>query len=710
MSSAITCASCNRPLRVPEDVLGQTVQCPLCLDEFVAQADPAAEAAARAAEPPARRAARPERVAAHVAAGESILVEAEDEEPVWVEPVAEAAPTKTTGRKTAEGRTLAFPILVTRDPDRVLRGRMDGELTERGLHLRKPRYQPAFAAVGAKARYIRANRLVVTVEGREVELVIDKPWTSTYHLARDVAGFLDGQRGFPEGRAYAVRWYLYCLPALFIALPFAAGPFGLLTDGCLGVFLWCVIAAVLAATSAIVVAQRRLTPRARLIGAGCLLGLGAAVYLVSIPLTPVYTVDASLWKPYTSPDGDFSILLPGAPASYSLPTFNNTKKYSKSIQSPEISFAVYVAPAPPNANNPNIFQPFANPNANAIQNAQNLLKQEFSLGFQYPRVERSLNAYGGHPYEEYYYVVSTMYGGPSAGKSLAAHVYVVNGMTYTLAVFGPRVKSDAPDVLKFFNSFQVKASANPKPAPPPGQPALPAGRQPASPVGMNGLLAYWSFDHVLNGQVLVDDESGNLMTGTLHNATAIPDGPRGQAIHFNGQGSYFDFSDANNLNFRAEDDFTLCGWVRTRAASRRGGFQPAGPERRAGYRCEDRKRRADRRGASGRQCPHPRGELSRGPVVNDGAWHHFALARRHNGGLGATVFLYVDGVRRGGQLNFIADGAVTTDLRALGTELYWQRHGFAGNATFTGEVDEFCVFNRVLDEGEIRRLAGLGGP
>ncbi len=274
MSAAITCASCNRPLRVPEDVLGQTVQCPLCLDEFVARADPAAEAAARAAEPPARRAARPERVAAHVAADEeSGVVEAVDDEPVWVEPVAEAAPAKTSGRKSAEGRTLAFPILVTRDPDRVLRGRMDGELTDRGLHLRKPRHQPAFAAAGAKARYLGANRLVVTVEGREVELVIDKPWTSTYHLARDVAGFLNGQRGFPEGRTYSVPWYLYCLPALFVALPFAAGPFGLLTDGCIGVFLWCVIAAVLAGVSALVVAQPRLTPRARLIGAGGLLGL-----------------------------------------------------------------------------------------------------------------------------------------------------------------------------------------------------------------------------------------------------------------------------------------------------------------------------------------------------------------------------------------------------------------------------------------------------
>ena len=258
MSAAITCASCNRPLRVPESALGQTVQCPLCLDEFIAEADPAAEAAAHAAEPPACRAApRPELVAV---AEESPVVAAA-EEPVWVESVAAVAPPPRAGRPGAAAHSFAFPVLVTRDPDRVLRGRMDAELTAAGLHLRKPRQQPAFAAVGGKARYLGANRLVVTVEGREVELVIDQAWTSTYHLARDVAGFLNGQRGFPDRRAYRVPWYLYWLPALFVVLPFAAGLVGLVTDTCLGIFLWSLLAIVLGGVSTAVVAQRRLTPR-----------------------------------------------------------------------------------------------------------------------------------------------------------------------------------------------------------------------------------------------------------------------------------------------------------------------------------------------------------------------------------------------------------------------------------------------------------------
>src|SRR5262249_31819818 len=40
MSVAILCAGCHRSLRVPETVLGQTVQCPLCIEAFVAERDP----------------------------------------------------------------------------------------------------------------------------------------------------------------------------------------------------------------------------------------------------------------------------------------------------------------------------------------------------------------------------------------------------------------------------------------------------------------------------------------------------------------------------------------------------------------------------------------------------------------------------------------------------------------------------------------------
>ena len=40
MHTAISCATCTRPLRIPAALLGQTVRCPFCTDAFIAVADP----------------------------------------------------------------------------------------------------------------------------------------------------------------------------------------------------------------------------------------------------------------------------------------------------------------------------------------------------------------------------------------------------------------------------------------------------------------------------------------------------------------------------------------------------------------------------------------------------------------------------------------------------------------------------------------------
>ena len=381
-----------------------------------------------------------------------------------------------------------------------------------------------------------------------------------------------------------------------------------------------------------------------------------------------------------------------------------TEKYAVELQSPDIAFTVYVAPAPPPADNPFAFVPANSVNYQAIDDAKNRLQGEY----RYPntitlQTERDVFE-NGPTYHELVYRAKLELPGSDATttKTLVARVYVVNDQTYTLTVLGPRVKADGTDVVKFFNSFRITAPANPKPVPPPGR------QPPASPAELNGLLAYWSFDNVQGDRAL--DESGNALTGTLHGATIINDGARGQALHCNGPRSYFDFSDANNLNFRAGDDFTFCGWVRTRqlngvvVSNRQDGN--AAPD--LGVKIDGGALSADVR-----QDGHAfvAAINLRGPAVNDGAWHHFALTRRCVGGNFGAVVLYVDGVRSGDQVNVFAGGAVTTDLRALGAELYWQRHGFpGGNASFIGDVDEFAVFNRVLDEGEIRRLAGVAGP
>ena len=55
-------------------------------------------------------------------------------------------------------------------------------------------------------------------------------------------------------------------------------------------------------------------------------------------------------------------------------------------------------------------------------------------------------------------------------------------------------------------------------------------------------------------------------------------------------------------------------------------------------------------------------------------------------------------------------GAITTDLRALGSERYWVKQGRKGgdgaSAYLEGSIDEVCVFDRVLTTEEVRTIAG----
>jgi hypothetical protein len=50
-------------------------------------------------------------------------------------------------------------------------------------------------------------------------------------------------------------------------------------------------------------------------------------------------------------------------------------------------------------------------------------------------------------------------------------------------------------------------------------------------------------------------------------------------------------------------------------------------------------------------------------------------------------------------------GPITTDLRALGAELYWKKYSPFGDPHFEGEMDELCIFDRVLKANEIAALA-----
>jgi hypothetical protein len=245
---------------------------------------------------------------------------------------------------------------------------------------------------------------------------------------------------------------------------------------------------------------------------------------------------------------------------------------------------------------------------------------------------------------------------------------------------------------------QPLASRPAAPPAPPANPAAPATapRTPPPPTGMDGLIAYWSFDEGVG--TTVADGAGKSHQGTLTGAQWVP-GIQGHAVQFAGHG-YFDYGTSGDFNFVRNEPFTFAGWVQTRE-----GQGPVFSQRHAqeGSPVIDITVEGGRLSAVVREDGN---EFARyaaltGKPVNDGQWHHFALVR-HGGN---EVELFVDGAAQGRSVGANCGGPITTNLRTAGSEQYWARKG-GGTPFLNGAIDELCIFKRDLKREEIQRLAG----
>jgi hypothetical protein len=221
--------------------------------------------------------------------------------------------------------------------------------------------------------------------------------------------------------------------------------------------------------------------------------------------------------------------------------------------------------------------------------------------------------------------------------------------------------------------------------------------KPGSPAELAGLLAYWKLDE--GKGTTAQDASANKMKATLHGGRWVA-GANGTALQFEKDSEYLDYGNLPRLNFKAGAPFTFAGWVKTTA--QRGAVVSQRNSKDGGAVIDitldggklDGLVRAD-----GKEL----GQHAQvtGRSIDDGKWHHFALTRD----TGRTIELFIDGESQGKATGADAGGAITTDLRTLGSERYWVRVGFP-NPQFVGAVDEFCVFDRALTSEQIRKLAG----
>jgi S1-C subfamily serine protease len=236
-------------------------------------------------------------------------------------------------------------------------------------------------------------------------------------------------------------------------------------------------------------------------------------------------------------------------------------------------------------------------------------------------------------------------------------------------------------------------------------PVLPPPQAPLPATKLPGLLAYWPFDDA-KPDVKVTSLAGKDQDGKAVEAEAV-EGIRGKALALKGIDSYFDFSASPLLSYKAGSPFTMAFWVRSQSASGTIISQRNSAEDGADldFLIEAGKLvvtvRQDRALAAVR--------VATSFAVNDDRWHHCALTRAGN-----TVELFVDGSQVQSASAAGLDGPITTDWRFVGRENRWLQAGqqrFLGvDAFLDGAVDEFCIFNRVLNEEEICLLAGRPLP
>jgi hypothetical protein len=667
MAVAVLCPICNRGSRIADELLGQEVQCPYCFDVFEAVRD--ANAPPEPPPPPPTAAlpavdAVPE--AELLTAPAAVL--ATDEEILTVE----AAPAPAV----RAFQPIRFIALITRDPDGTLKGRMLAEISADGLRLsRQDGRINLQSPVGATARYLGQNRLAVTVQGREIQMLVFKANARQEQLARDVAAFLNGKRPTLNPHSYSAVWYLIVASLLPLTLPLLALPMGMMHG--FGVVLW-LMTALLLTGGGMTLVWRGWHPGLRFMS---IVGL-AVVGFVLLPLGlalglgPPPRIDNYAWTPFASDDGRFQIRFPNSGAvgmirrdqgrmgnqAYTIYTLD-LPRHQAVFSAASIDLAA-------------AGMPFQNPAAVFNERISAFQREHNAV---LPALEQSPwpNQIPGQARQV------MMHGGDING-ALSVRMYIVRNHLFILSV-----SSSYPDQQKtyanlFFSYF-----------------ALGRLDGPPSPMGFGGLICYLSFDDADPTRTL--EQAARRHSFQLQNVVRIADGARDKAVRFFGRNNRIDYNDAEGLSFAHGTPFTFAGWVRTHANSGTlfAQRQRENPNPRLWLHLWNNSLRFVVGGDKGQAA-----QVVGDTFMNNGAWHHFAVTRESNG----ELRLYIDGIRQGAAPPVMLE-ALPSNVRSLGCECYEVEHGGGQDDAnfFQGDLDEFCVFNRALGAEEIQRLAGKQG-
>lgn len=198
---------------------------------------------------------------------------------------------------------------------------------------------------------------------------------------------------------------------------------------------------------------------------------------------------------------------------------------------------------------------------------------------------------------------------------------------------------------------------------------------------------WWPADGTARDRIGTDD-------GQLLNGVTYTSGLRGQAFHFNGQGSEVRFDEVGG-NFGREP-FTLAFFIKTTSPVSQAIWEKRPVCNAAsfwGFRMTGNlwgaELMSDEFGADNTGVPGA-------PIIADGSWHHVALVRD-----GTTNTIYVDGAH---------PGTATSPHPVLLSNTAPMRAGMSactgidGTNPYDGDLDELMTFNTALRQQQINAL------
>lgn len=209
-----------------------------------------------------------------------------------------------------------------------------------------------------------------------------------------------------------------------------------------------------------------------------------------------------------------------------------------------------------------------------------------------------------------------------------------------------------------------------------------------------GLVAYWSLDaNTIKGDNVSDIVGKN--DGVMKGKPKQAGGKINEALEFDGSNSV-DINGTDALNFNGKDELTVCAWVNAKNAEPVAGVVAGCCGTIIAQRdANGWALRFDGRNANSEfefiVCPNWQGDGGFGATKNKvkpGEWHYLTgvVAKK-------VMRLYLDG-------EMVVEGPFSGPITSNGPET---EIGHAGDGGFIGVIDEVAIYNRALDDNEIKQ-------